>query len=80
VSSDGSSGGCSDGHCLDEGLLDGLDDRLAAACGTQLLVLHQLGNHGPSYFRRYPPSFARFNPACEHDDLRLCGRGEIVNA
>lgn len=71
---------CSDGRCLDEGLLWGLDQRLAQAKGTQLLVLHQLGNHGPSYFRRYPPSFARFAPACQDDDLQHCTRDEIVNA
>jgi lipid A ethanolaminephosphotransferase len=78
-------GVCADGHCLDEGLLAGLDERLAAAAaaprpGTQLLVLHTLGNHGPSYFRRYPPAFKRFQPACENDDLRLCSQQEIVNA
>ena len=71
---------CADGRCLDEALLSGLDGRLAQARGTQLLVLHQLGNHGPSYFRRYPPAFARFTPACEHDDLRRCTQAEIVNA
>jgi lipid A ethanolaminephosphotransferase len=74
---------CHDGRCLDEGLLIGLDARLAAArsgTGTQLLVLHTLGNHGPSYFRRYPEAFARFQPACRKDDLRLCSREEIVNA
>jgi lipid A ethanolaminephosphotransferase len=71
---------CSDGRCLDEGLLFGLDQRLAQAKGTQLLVLHQLGNHGPSYFRRYPPAFARFVPACENDDLQHCTREQIVNA
>jgi len=76
---------CADGHCLDEGLLIGLDERLAAAAsdpkhGTQLLVLHTLGNHGPSYFRRYPAAFKRFQPACENDDLRLCSQQEIVNA
>jgi lipid A ethanolaminephosphotransferase len=77
---------CSDGRCLDEGLLVGLNDRLAAAHAargtppTQLLVLHQLGNHGPSYFRRYPPAFAHFTPACEKDDLQQCTRDEIVNA
>jgi lipid A ethanolaminephosphotransferase len=71
---------CSDGRCLDEGLLFGLEQRLAQAKGTQLLVLHQLGNHGPSYFRRYPSTFARFAPACEHDDLQHCTRQEIVNA
>jgi lipid A ethanolaminephosphotransferase len=71
---------CSDGRCLDEGLGHGLAERLAKAQGTQLLVLHQLGNHGPSYFRRYPKAFARFVPACESDDLQRCSREEIVNA
>jgi lipid A ethanolaminephosphotransferase len=45
---------CADGRCLDEGLLHGLDDMLRQARGTQLLVLHQLGNHGPSYFPPLP--------------------------
>jgi lipid A ethanolaminephosphotransferase len=71
---------CRDGRCLDEGLLHGLPDMLRQARGTQLLVLHQLGNHGPSYFRRYPPAFERFKPACQSDDLRTCSRAEIVNA
>jgi len=78
---------CGDGRCLDEGLLIGLPDRLAALAatapgrpGTQLLVLHMLGNHGPSYFKRYPPAFERFTPACRKDDLRLCSREEITNA
>jgi lipid A ethanolaminephosphotransferase len=71
---------CSDGRCLDEGLLAGLDDRLAQARGTQVWVLHMLGNHGPSYFRRYPPAFGHFQPACESDDLRQCSPEQIVNA
>ena len=71
---------CSGGHCLDEGLLHGLERRLATAQGAQLLVLHQLGNHGPAYFGRYPAPFARFVPACNSDDLSRCTRQEIVNA
>jgi lipid A ethanolaminephosphotransferase len=77
---------CSQGRCLDEGLLAGLDERLAALRGggksssSTLMVLHQLGNHGPSYFRRYPPAFARFAPACQSDDLHKCTREEIFNA
>jgi lipid A ethanolaminephosphotransferase len=71
---------CADGRCMDEGLLVGLPERLAAAKGTQFLVMHQLGNHGPSYFRRYPPAFARFTPACSFDDLQKCSQQEIVNA
>ena len=83
VASFNPAGLCSEGRCLDEGLLSGLDERLAALRGgrtTQLLVLHQLGNHGPSYFRRYPPAFARFAPVCASDDLQQCTREEITNA
>lgn len=71
---------CREGRCPDEALLFDLDRRLGAAHGTQVLVLHMIGNHGPAYFRRYPPAFARFLPACEHDDLERCTREEIVNA
>jgi lipid A ethanolaminephosphotransferase len=74
---------CQDGRCLDEGLLRGLDERLRGLHGsrsTQLLVLHMLGNHGPSYFRRYPPAFERFTPVCRSDDLGRCTQEEIVNA
>ena len=71
---------CAQGRCLDEALLYDIDQRLAAARGTQLWVLHMLGNHGPSYFRRYPPAFARHQPACASDELQNCTREEIVNA
>jgi lipid A ethanolaminephosphotransferase len=80
VESQSAPGLCRDGRCLDEGLLAGLDDRLAQARGTQVWVLHMLGNHGPSYFRRYPPAFARFQPACESDDLRQCSPEQVINA
>ena len=74
---------CQNGRCLDEALLVGLPERLAQASakpGSQLLVLHMLGNHGPSYFRRYPPAYEQFKPACQQDDLARCSQPEIVNA
>ncbi len=71
---------CQGERCWDEGLLRGLDQRLQNAQGVQVLVLHMLGNHGPSYFRRYPSAFERFTPACRDDDLGRCTQGEIVNA
>ena len=71
---------CAGRRCLDEGLLHGLPDMLQAARGPQLLVLHQLGNHGPAYFKRYPPEMAQFKPACEDEDLRRCPSEHIVNA
>lgn len=74
------SGGCPPGGCLDDRLLDGFADRLTRAQGTHLWVLHMLGNHGPSYYRRYPEAFEHFKPACREDDLHRCSTEAVVNA
>jgi lipid A ethanolaminephosphotransferase len=71
---------CDEGRCLDEGLLADFDARLTKVSGTQLWVLHMLGNHGPAYHRRYPRAFARFQPECRDDGLRRCTPEEIANA
>jgi lipid A ethanolaminephosphotransferase len=71
---------CADGQCFDEILLHGMDQVLRDRQGNLLVVMHQLGSHGPSYYKRYPPAFKRFQPACESDDLRRCDVQEIVNA
>lgn len=71
---------CPEGQCLDEVLLHGLDSLLADAHGNLFVVMHQLGSHGPAYYRRYPATLRRFTPACEKDDLRLCTAAEIRNA
>ena len=71
---------CADGQCFDEILLRGMDQVLQDRRGNLLVVMHQLGSHGPSYYRRYPPAFKRFQPACESDDLRSCDAQAIVNA
>ena len=75
-----SPGLCQGDRCWDEGLLRGLDERLQRAQGVQVVVLHMLGNHGPSYFRRYPKAFERFVPACQDDNLGNCSQEQIVNA
>jgi lipid A ethanolaminephosphotransferase len=74
------SGLCADDRCLDEVLLHGLDAIVDGPAGDRIVVLHQLGNHGPAYFRRHPPEFARFAPACETTELRDCTREQIVAA
>lgn len=74
---------CEGGRCLDEALFRDLDQRLqqvAQGRDVHVWVMHMLGNHGPSYFRRYPPAFARFTPECRSDDLKACSVPEIVNA
>ena len=64
----------------DEALVDSTRSLLRDAQGNLVLVLHQLGNHGPSYFRRYPEAFRRFTPTCDDDDLSQCNREQIVNS
>ncbi len=71
---------CKDGLCYDEILLDGLQAELDRRPGDMLLVLHPLGNHGPSYFARYPESFRRYTPTCDTAELRLCSSEQIVNS
>lgn len=74
---------CNGERCWDGILLKDLDGALAMAKtqgGDKVLVLHMLGNHGPSYYERYPPAFARFTPACQVPDLGRCSQQEIVNA
>jgi lipid A ethanolaminephosphotransferase len=39
-----------------------------------------MGNHGPAYYRRYPPEFRRFTPDCATAELRTCSREQVVNA
>ncbi|WP_020167328.1 MULTISPECIES: phosphoethanolamine transferase [Methylotenera] len=69
------------GECRDIGMLSGLDAYIAAHKDKDMLiVLHQMGNHGPEYYRRYPKEFERFKPACQTGELRDCTQQEIDNA
>jgi lipid A ethanolaminephosphotransferase len=71
---------CVEGRCLDDALLQGLDTVARDAQGNLVVVLHMLGNHGPTYSKRYPDTFRRFTPTCDTGELRKCSREEIVNA
>jgi lipid A ethanolaminephosphotransferase len=71
---------CTDGECLDTVLLDKLDSWLANVKSDSVLVLHQLGSHGPAYYRRYPDDFRRFTPDCRTPEFGACKPEEIVNA
>lgn len=71
---------CAEGQCFDEVLLSGMEGIARDATGNLFVVMHQLGSHGPAYFKRYPAAFKQFSPACENEDLRNCTVAEIVNA
>ncbi len=71
---------CDGERCLDDILLHGLEQVLEDGDGNRVVVMHQLGNHGPAYYKRYPAEYRRFLPACENPDLAKCSQEEIVNA
>lgn len=72
---------CAEGRCHDEILLDGLERQLASTRpANRAIVLHMLGSHGPAYFKRYPQAYARYQPACETDELQRCTRQQITNS
>jgi len=71
---------CSRGECTDEVFLRPLQAFLGTVDRDTVLVLHQIGSHGPNYWLRYPPEREVFRPACHSAELARCTREEIVNA
>ncbi|MFP8833924.1 phosphoethanolamine transferase [Hydrogenophaga sp. XSHU_21] len=76
---------CPDGECPDALLLQALPKALAAIDREldrqgSLVVLHQMGNHGPEYFRRSLPERKAFMPECRSKALASCDPVSIVNA
>lgn len=70
---------CANSECRDEILLQGLQHFIDTLSKDTVLVLHQMGSHGPEYYKRYPKEFERFTPVCESNALNNCSRESIVN-
>jgi lipid A ethanolaminephosphotransferase len=71
-------------ECFDEALLHELDKRIAALDPARVargvvLVMHQMGSHGPAYFKRSPPDLKPFQPECKSNALQQCPREQVVN-
>jgi lipid A ethanolaminephosphotransferase len=76
---------CASGECLDGILLKGLDQRIAALPADRrargvVLVMHQMGSHGPAYSLRSPAAFKRFQPECTSSHLPDCDAETVRNA
>jgi lipid A ethanolaminephosphotransferase len=71
---------CRGEACLDGVLIDVLQQQIRSMTRDTVLVLHMMGNHGPSYYRRYPAEFRAFIPTCDTADLAQCSQQEITNA
>ena len=72
---------CDDVECRDEGMLVGLEDYIKKNKGKDIfIILHQMGNHGPAYYKRYPKEFEKFTPVCKSNQLEECTKEEVSNA
>lgn len=70
-----------DVECRDVGMLSKLQSYIDNhPSGDILIVLHQMGNHGPAYYKRYPSNFEHFKPTCKTNQLEKCTSEEITNA
>ena len=76
---------CRDDECDDEVMLRGLDERIARLPAERrargvVVFMHQMGSHGPAYFKRSPPAFKKFLPECTSSALQQCDQQQVVNA
>jgi lipid A ethanolaminephosphotransferase len=76
---------CESGECFDAIMLAKLDERIAALPAAQrakgvVVVMHQMGSHGPAYYKRVPAAFKKFTPECASNALQDCTREQVVNS
>ncbi len=72
---------CDEVECRDVGMLAGLKTYITERPkGDFMIVLHQMGNHGPAYYKRYPKEFEKFKPVCKTNELSACTSQELSNA
>ncbi|WP_296245361.1 MULTISPECIES: phosphoethanolamine transferase [unclassified Psychrobacter] len=70
-----------DSECRDIGMLKGFDKLVKSTTTPKdtLIFLHQMGNHGPAYFKRYPQAFEEFKPVCMTNELSKCDNQSVIN-
>ncbi len=71
---------CRGGECHDGILVAELKKYADTMKNDTLVVLHQMGSHGPAYYLRYPETFRHFTPECRTSLLDRCSREAITNS
>ena len=76
---------CIAGECFDEIMLSQMDARIHELPAERrakgvVVLLHQMGSHGPAYYKRTPAAFKKFMPECASINLQNCSRTQLVNA
>jgi lipid A ethanolaminephosphotransferase len=71
---------CDGEYCYDEALLAPLKNKLKTLSNDNtLIVLHMIGSHGPTYFKRYPKEKSVFTPDCQRSDIQNCSHEQLIN-
>ena len=74
---------CKDKECFDDILIDSFKAYLATIPQDdnrpRLIVLHQMGSHGPAYYKRVPAQFNVFKPTCDTNAIQGCSREALLN-
>jgi lipid A ethanolaminephosphotransferase len=71
---------CNGEVCRDDMLLNDLPAQIDAMKDTGgVIVIHIMGSHGPTYYKRYPDEHRFFKPDCPRSDIQNCTTEEIVN-
>ncbi|QHH99424.1 phosphoethanolamine transferase [Acinetobacter dispersus] len=75
---------CKDGECLDDILIDSLKAYIETIpkddTRPHLVVLHQMGSHGPAYYKRVPPAYRVFKPTCDTNAIQGCTQEALLNS
>mgnify|MGYP003670308783 FL=1 len=71
---------CAAGECMDGIFMQALKEYADTITQDTVLVLHQIGSHGPTYYLRYPKELERFTPACRTAEFKNCSAAEITNS
>ena len=70
---------CDGTYCFDEVMIEPLEKILGEVEKDTVIVLHAIGSHGPSYYKRYPDGFKAFQPTCDTSEVQNCPSETIVN-
>ncbi len=75
---------CEEDECFDDLLIDSLKTYIATIpkndTQPRLIVLHQMGSHGPAYYKRVPPQFKVFKPTCDTNAIQGCSQDALINS
>ncbi|HBT12485.1 MAG TPA: phosphoethanolamine transferase EptA, partial [Erwinia persicina] len=70
---------CKTDYCLDDVLLHRLNNYIGSVKDDTVIVLHQMGSHGPAYYLRYPAEMRQFTPTCDSNQIQDCDPQALVN-